>query len=470
MPLHALAVDLSVLALLAGCATDVSRQPVSADADPVRAAFVVLGERGTPVARVITVATTCPDIDIDGNTQAMKVRAPPATESLRPTLNVPALSKPSAFPVLTCELVLPARAARASVGGRALPLPRNPPQRVVVIGDSGCRIKASDNAAQACNDRDAWVFPQVVAAAAAMQPDLVIHVGDYQYRETACPFGNAGCAGSPWGYGWDAWNADLFAPARALLAAAPWIVVRGNHESCNRAGQGWWRFLDPRPLTPRRDCNIPTDDYIGDFSDPYAIPLGADWQWIVFDSSKVVIAPLAVTDPMYRIYSAQMKQAFELAKRAQHSFFMDHHPVLGFAPNPTLTPTGVYPGNASLQSVLQPLNGERLFPAGIEALISGHVHLFQIVSYASLQPTQLISGNGGASPDVPLPRQLPPGATPSPGAVIGNIVSTNQSGFTLIERGSDGAWRIEARDRNGSLFTTCILRDAKTRCIPEMLP
>ena len=173
---RAFVVGLSALAFLAGCATGVNRQP--ADADPLRAAFVVLGERGAPVARVITVAATCPDIDIDGNTQAMKVRAPPATEVLRPTLSVPALSKPSAFPVLTCELVLPARAVRASVNGRALPLPRNPPQRIVVIGDSGCRINASDNAAQACNDRDAWAFPQVGEAAAAMRPDLVITVGD----------------------------------------------------------------------------------------------------------------------------------------------------------------------------------------------------------------------------------------------------------------------------------------------------
>ncbi len=57
--------------------------------------------------------------------------------------------------------------------------------------------------------------------------------------------GNAhDCAGSPWGYGWDAWNADFFTPAAPLLAAAPWAAVRGNHESCARAGQGWWRFLD----------------------------------------------------------------------------------------------------------------------------------------------------------------------------------------------------------------------------------
>ena len=194
---------------------------------------------------------------------------------------------------------------------------------------------------------------------------------------------------------------------------------------------------------------------------PYAIPLRADAQFIVFDSSKVGVAPLAVTDPMYKTYMAQMRRSFELGAGVAHNFFMNHHPILGFAPNPTQTPTGLYPGNGSLQSVLVPINGERLFPSNFEALISGHIHLFEVVSYSTPQPTQLISGNGGAWADVALPRQLPQGATPSPGALIGSIVSTNQSGFMTIERDADGAWRIEARDRQGRLFTTCTLRDAR---------
>jgi hypothetical protein len=453
--------------LLAACTPSVSLLPAGSNADPIRAAFVVLGEGGVPVVRVITVAPACPAVDVDGAPRAMNVRAAPAAEALRPTLSTPELSKPSAFPVLTCDLILAAAASRAVVGGHALPLPKRSPQRIVVIGDSGCRLKASDGVNQACNDPDAWPFAHVIAAAVAAKPDLVIHVGDYHYRETACPAANAGCAGSPWGYGWDAWDADLFTPARPLFAAAPWIMVRGNHESCNRAGQGWWRFLDPRPLVLGRDCN--DVDSIGDFSDPYAIPFASDAQFIVFDSSKVGVAPLAVTDLMYKIYRAQVRLAFEQGAGVAHNFFMIHHPILGFAPNPGQTPTGLYPGNGSLQSVLVPVSGDRLFPSNFEALMSGHVHLFEIVSYATAQPTQLISGNGGAWADVTLPRELPKGATPSPGAQIGSIVSTNQPGFTTLERGIDNAWRIEARDRQGQLFTTCTLRDSKARCAPETL-
>ena len=44
---------------------------------------------------------------------------------------------------------------------------------------------------------------------------------------------------------WDVWKEDFFKPGDALLAAAPWIMDRGNHEECERGGKGWARVLDP---------------------------------------------------------------------------------------------------------------------------------------------------------------------------------------------------------------------------------
>src|SRR5439155_8155002 len=154
----------AITALLAACAPNVLLLPAAADADPIRAAFVVLGEGGVPVVRVVTTAPACPVVDVDGAPQPMKVRVAAATEALRPTLSTPQLSKPSAFPVLTCELTLTATASRATVGGHALPLLKRPPQRIVVIGDSGCRLKAADDIYQSCNDPEAWPFAQVIAA------------------------------------------------------------------------------------------------------------------------------------------------------------------------------------------------------------------------------------------------------------------------------------------------------------------
>ncbi|HEX3631329.1 MAG TPA: metallophosphoesterase [Casimicrobiaceae bacterium] len=455
-----------LVVLLAACAGPGAMAP---DADPIRAAFVVLGEGGSSIARVITTDPACPPVDVDGQTLATTIRAVPETMPLRPTKSTPAESKPSAFPVLVCERRLPAGATRASVGGHTLPLLRHDARRIVVVGDTGCVVQNAGF--QPCNDAAGWPFARLAAAAAAQKPDLVIHVGDYHYREIACPDGNSKCSGSPWGYGWDAWAADFFAPARDLLAAAPWVFVRGNHESCSRAGQGWWRFLDPRPLVNGRDCVDAANDPRGDYSDPYAVPLSVDTQLIVFDSSRVGVAPLAADDPMYAIYSVQVRRAMELAGGAAHNFFVDHHPILGFATDTTRRPAGVYPGNAALQSVLAASNGPLLFPPGIDALLSGHNHLFEAVGFATGQPPQFIAGNGGTWLDEPLPRPLPAGATPAVGAVVATISSSATFGFLTLQRdpGAAAAWRVEARDRDGRLLTRCVLFERRTTCVPEDL-
>jgi hypothetical protein len=453
-------------AFLSACANVVPPASDIRAAGAVESAFIVVGAGGSRLARLITTDDACPAIAVDDLTTPTKERAGPATVAQRPTRSDTTDSKSSAFPVRVCDMSLPRGASRAIVAGRSLPLSTDAPRRIVVIGDTGCRIKASDDAFQACNDSRRWPFASVAAAAAATLPDLVIHVGDYHYRENACPAGNADCANSPWGYGWDAWNADFFTPARPLLAAAPWIFVRGNHESCNRAGQGWWRFLDFRPHVAGRDCNRASDDERGDYSDPYAVPISGDTQIVVFDSSRVGVRALLPSDPMYRYYSAELRTAFALLRDVAHNLFVSHHPILGFAPDTSRSAPAVYPGNEALQSVLAPINGPSLFPSNVQTLIAGHNHLFEMVSFVSSHPTQLISGNGGAWADAPLPSPLPPGASVAPGTVIETIASTSRYGFMVLEKDPDrnDLWRVEARDEYGQLMTVCILRDGKTKC------
>jgi hypothetical protein len=74
-----------------------------------------------------------------------------------------------------------------------------------------------------------------VAAIAAARLDLVIHVGDYHYRETAWPPVARDCSASPSGYA----GGMLIC---ALFDAAVLILIHGNH--CDRAGEGWFRFAD----------------------------------------------------------------------------------------------------------------------------------------------------------------------------------------------------------------------------------
>ncbi|HBO76795.1 MAG TPA: serine/threonine protein phosphatase, partial [Cupriavidus sp.] len=282
----------------------------------IQAAWVEIGDGNQAIARAVTsyVAPAdagtngvCPMLTVDGKATRMTLRVGPATVPLRTTASAPADSKPSEFPVSVCEATVASTATSAAIGTQTLPLPKALPQRIVVLADTGCRLKKADNAWQACSDTDAWPLSTVATTAAGFNPDLVLHIGDYHYRENACPPDIAGCQGSPWGYGWDTWQADLFKPAAPLLAKAPWVVVRGNHEECARAGQGWSRFLDPRPFDTTRSCDDPVNDSSGNYSDPYAVSLGGGSQVIVFDSAKAGKAALPTNDPQFIAYQKQFQ-------------------------------------------------------------------------------------------------------------------------------------------------------------------
>jgi hypothetical protein len=428
--------------------------------------YVVMGEDGTPVARVLTSAATCPKIKIDGAELTMNVRAAPQTLPLRPTRSAVEDSKPSAFPLLTCEKFIPPHATRISVDGKPLPLPPTQVNRIVVIGDTGCRIKKSDNAAQPCNDTQQYPFAAVAAAAAKWKPDLVVHVGDYLYRENACPEGNTGCAGSPWGYGWDAWNADFFSPARPLLQAAPWILVRGNHESCARAGQGWWRLIDPRPLVPGRDCVTAANDDNGDYSDPYAVPIGGDSQFIVLDTSNTPGGVIQPGDIRQIKYADLYRKMDKLSQQAGYNIGVNHHPILGFAAKEDKKgKISVLPGNGGLQSVFGPIN-PLFLPPRMNAMLSGHVHVWEEISFSSPHPTQFVAGFSGTSEDtVPLPATLAADQSPAPGAIVDHFSSwVNGFGYMTMERKGANQWDVKIWNVAGQQVNSCKIEGKKSVC------
>jgi len=55
------------------------------------------------------------------------------------------------------------------------------------------------------------------------------------------------------------------------------------------------------------------------------VPIAPDTELIVFDSSRVGVGRPVVTDPMYRTYTAQMREAFALVSRKAltHNLVMD---------------------------------------------------------------------------------------------------------------------------------------------------
>jgi hypothetical protein len=385
-----------------------------------------LGPSGL-IARAITTEATCPVLRLDAFPRRMQERAAPS---------------PPDFPILVCEAAVPAWTHVASIGLQRLPLFRRNPERIVVIGDAGCRIEGTK--VQACNDPSQWPFAEIARHAALWRPDLVIHVGDYIYREDPCPPGNEGCAGSPFGENWPTLEADLFTPARPLLRAAPWVFVRGNHETCARGGEGWFRILYPFPMPPT--CL--------DYTEPYKISLGKV-DLLVLDSA--ITDDFAEPPDQVAAFKAQFETLRQLA--TDDSWLITHKPLYVFGH------AGEQNGVEQLfidQLVLQEAS-ENDFPATIRLFIGGHVHLFENLSFGPGRPPQLVVGNSGTLLD-------PPVTTPLPGLEIAGMpvasgVNRAEFGFVTLQRHRH-RWTATLRDVEGEPLLRCALRDDSLTCEP----
>jgi hypothetical protein len=167
---------------------------------------------------------------------------------------------------------------------------------------------------------------------------------------------------------------------------------------------------------------------------------------------------------MYENYRAEFEQAFSLGSRTPRALFISHHPTLGFASNPN-NPQNPFPGNAGLVSVLTPMNGPALFPPNVEVVLSGHNHVFEVVSFSSGHPPQFITGNGGDWADEPFPVPFPMDKQPASGAVISQFLSTTRFGFMTMER--DGAgWSMRAFDYEGRPLVSCTVAARQAPCSP----
>jgi hypothetical protein len=395
----------------------------------ILAQWVELGPDGGSSVRAI-VDDVCPAVMFDGAAVAMSVRSAPGGD----VGNV----KPAVFPVRGCEVAVPAGAVAALLDGKPLPLGRPNPQRIVIFGDTGCRLDRRN--AQDCNDPAAWPFPKIAAAAAAARPDLVIHVGDYHYREAPCPAGRDGCAGSPWGYGWDAWNADFFAPAAPLLAAAPWIMARGNHEDCDRAGEGWLRFLDRAPFVP--SCR--------DLSGVFVARLG-DFGVVVVDGARAE-DPRGDMTAMATMLRDQFRAV--LAQVPAEAWLVSHRPLNAMR-------SADAGGADEVENAVQELAFGAIMPAAVRMAVAGHIHFFQAVDFGGLRPPQLVVGTGGDNL-APVPPVSMVGADINGLRVVSSVT---YAGFAYMvwDRAGD-QWTGTLFDANGRPLDHCRLSNRSLNC------
>jgi len=354
-----------------------------------------------------------------------------------------------AFPVRVCATRVPAGARALKAGDLSLPRPATALRRIVILGDTGCRLKGKDQ--QACNDPSAWPFARLAARAAEKKPDLVIHVGDYHYREGACDAAsNPGCAGSPYGRGWKVWQSDFFNPAAPLLAVAPWLLVRGNHELCTRqGGPGWFRLLAPHAYEADA-CTGERDAKTREYTRPYAVHIGGQ-TFLVLDSAD--IRRDAPPEEIASDYRARFADLLGQARR--RSWMLLHHPVYSLSQYSQASP-----GQTETVAAQAALRGQDL--RNISLIVSGHIHNFMSFDFSAVRPAQLVVGTGGDTGDKIM---QPPGR----GAEIAGIKARHASGidryaYFLLERSEQG-WFGSLRDVNDHVLMRCNLGNRLLNCL-----
>lgn len=464
---------LAAVTMLGGCAAPaggrlapLSRWTQMAPDDNVSLRAIVAGE------------TDCPAALVDGSSRPLlpRARATPGAPPDSAAAANPAFEP--AFAVTTCELTLPRTARQASIDGQPVALPAADIRRIVVIGDTGCRVQVAAKGPSApiqdCTNPERWPWPRLAAAAARTRPDLVIHVGDYHYRE----YCNDPALCSPLqrqgvviGYGWAGWNADFFAPAAPLLAAAPWVVVRGNHEDCDRGGAGWLRFLSPVPYQSCSNQSYKTASHSlltnNLTADAYRIDLGSALTLVVADNAGFQDYLPAEKTPQDAELFRNTLQALHAASGTQPVWLLLHKPLWY-----DLLPTAAQPN--ALQAYLR-----NTLPANVQFLFAGHEHAFETINFAPTadranyptgRPAQVIVGGSGTQleafdPGSPFfegqggagskERSHPAGLLYDGIAASSGIV-LNRYSFLLLER-DDAGWAGTLMDPDGTPISRCRL-------------
>jgi hypothetical protein len=382
------------------------------------------GGNGAVEARLVTDEPACPDLIADGKSRPMTERAPPS----------------QAFPVRVCIAVIPTGARHISAGGLGLPIPNAHPRHIVLFGDTGCRLKGT--IVQDCNDETQWPFRLVAEHAAREKPDLMIHVGDYVYRESPCQPGDSRCAGTPWGDNWSTWNADFFTPAAKLLRSTVWLMARGNHEDCSRAGIGWNTFLGHDPMSP--SCN------------PHASPL-------LLDLSGVKLALLddnnAAEKQVDPLVVEALKRDIAMAMAANADWLVTHHPFRGISKADKSAGGKIMEGaNANLLAALAGTD-----EAPLTLMLAGHIHNFQITNYAGTAAPQLVVGEGGDALDSEVPALLTGLVTG--GKTVTQGLSQSGFGYVVIDRvGATQDWKITVHAADGAVLRHCGLEARRLDC------
>ncbi len=437
------------------------------DLNPI-AAFTLVAPKidsksGLVARAVMPQGVKCPSL--------MVTRGSGSERKVKMTQRRPPSTTGAAFvSLISCTANIPVGATSARIGSTNIPA-EMPTQvkRMAIFGDTGCRLKVS--MIQDCSTSSTWPLAQVATSIAADRPDLIVFTGDFFYRETSCPAELADyCGGSPaplsgmpFKDSAYSWSADVFVPMSPLFSTAPILVARGNHEACNRGGNGYFIYMDPRAGT-EGNCapyigadgklTVPSNVLNATYAADVNVDAKRKLRFVVVDSAYGEDCEVSNIQDVQR---ARYEKAQQLAK-GHTSWLLVHRPIVGWQPSDDCSPTGGW------VSVDQSVASYGLL-SGYQMMLSSHVHVAQAVNIPGI-PGQLVVGNGGALLE-PSSLAIPQAGPTTPGATYSAPTSSWMDvrfGYVLATPKSAKDWTLQMRDPRGKSFANCNLRDRTIAC------
>lgn len=306
------------------------------------------------------------------------------------------------------------------------------PPAFVAFGDTGCRGANNPRGTQVCDGtpkswETGFFFEQLSTKAAALSPDFIIHLGDYRYDKEAKYTGHQS---------WDMWKSDFFQRVRlGLLGQVPWAMVRGNHEECDLAGQGWFFFFGPS--MPAGNCATTREDSIArtwyfDVVDR-SIPAANPHRFVVLDTSQTVHKHSYMWDSVVEEMSVavQAAQAPGWPAPAQPSaWFVMHKPLWAADDYRDPPEQADYDTGQALKAALGDVGSTDcttydVATCGLKAVLAAHLHIMQnMVMPGAALPQQYVVGNSGVRLDYAVSPQNCTQSLDSLGMGTGNVDGT----------------------------------------------
>nr|BFD66893.1 hypothetical protein HAGR004_19150 [Bdellovibrio sp. HAGR004] len=332
--------------------------------------------------------------------------------------------------------------------------------KIALLGDTGCRLKGQQ--VQNCLNPEEWPLTQIVESISAESADLIIHVGDYHYRETCKNPQKCAPLADTVGYTWNAWKADWFDPAKALLGT-PAIYVRGNHENCNRAWEHWQKYLSSD--SQLEACRIQDKTQFVEL--PGLLIVNGDLSWLSDDPSK----PDSKQPAQIKAYLEKLKQEIQSRNKPNTEVWvLFHPPTYGVVPYKEKV-ENTEAAESTSEKIVWATGTPRLLEAVqatgfddvVDVYLSGHIHNAQLAQ--GNHPLQVVVGQSGTLLEPVGDYAKSPLESIHGSKVFIPTSHKRQFGYMTLEfKSGEKAKTLLFKDPLGKPESRCLIEDKKAIC------